>query len=136
GRVEVEPVVHLGAADVLAPAYVLRLLDLDTGVTTPRRAGQAPGLGEVLRPLALGLQVDDLLRGQRGDALGTLVGVGHRDDAEDVGPDVPGVARDRHRTLTAEVLVVGVGVLVVAEGRLDDDPLAVDLDRKSTRLNS
>src|SRR5690606_17936865 len=38
GRVEGEPVVHLGEADVLAPADVLRLLDLDTGATTARRA--------------------------------------------------------------------------------------------------
>src|SRR5690606_22340393 len=127
GRVEGEPVVGLGEADVLAAARVRGLLDLDTRVTGARRAGQTSGLGEVLGLLALGLEDDDLLGRQRVDARRALVGVGHREDAEDVRADVPGVARHRHRTLATEVLAVWVGVVAVAEGRLDDDALAVDL---------
>src|SRR5699024_4669928 len=45
GRVEGEPVVDLGEADVLATADVLGLLDLHARVTAAGRSGQAPGLG-------------------------------------------------------------------------------------------
>src|SRR5699024_7875018 len=73
GRVEGEPVVDLGEADVQPTADVLGRLGLHARVTRARGSRQAAGLGVELRLLLLGLQLDDLLAGERGDALGTAV---------------------------------------------------------------